>query len=200
MKLLLATSNRHKVEEIKYILADTDFIIYTLHDFPEIILPPEDGATFEANASIKALAAAKATGLLTLADDSGLEVDYLSGAPGVYSARFAGEEKNDVANNAKLLRLLEGVPRQGRTARFRCAIAIALPGGGVKVCNGCCEGIIGEKPVGEGGFGYDSLLYLPQLDKTVAQLSMAEKNTLSHRAKALAKANILLQDLKEQMK
>ncbi len=153
MKLLLATSNRHKVEEIRSLLADTDFIIYTLQDFPEIVLPPEDGATFEANASIKALAASEVAGLVTLADDSGLEVDYLSGAPGVYSARFAGEEKNDVANNAKLLRLLEGVPRQARSARFRCAIAIAVPEVGVKVCNGCCEGIIGEKLVGQGGFG-----------------------------------------------
>jgi len=197
MKLLLATSNLHKVEEIRALLADTNFSIYTLRDFPSLVLPPEDGETFQANAAIKAEAAANATGLLTLADDSGLEVDCLGGAPGVYSARFSGEEKNDAANNAKLLQLLQGVPQEQRRARFRCSIAIKPPDGSTMICNGCCEGLIGETLVGEGGFGYDPLLYLPELGKTVAQLSMEEKNNLSHRAKALLKAKVLLQNLEK---
>lgn len=195
MELLIATGNQHKIHEISLLLADIPVTIKTLVDFPLLCLPPETGDSFHANAAIKAEAASKETGLLTLADDSGLEVDALHGAPGVYSARFAGNGHDDAANNDKLLKLLKGVPEAERSARFRCSIALAEPGKQTVFFDGICEGFIALSLQGNGGFGYDPLLYLPKLGKTVAQLTETEKNSLSHRAKALQKAKVYLREL-----
>ena len=195
MELLIATGNQHKIHEISLLLADIPVTIKTLVDFPLLCLTPETGDSFHANAAIKAEAASKETGLLTLADDSGLEVDALHGAPGVYSARFAGNGHDDAANNDKLLKLLKGVPEAERSARFRCSIALAEPGKQTVFFDGICEGFIALSLQGNGGFGYDPLLYLPQLGKTVAQLTETEKNSLSHRAKALQKAKVYLREL-----
>ena len=156
---------------------------------PEVV---EDGATFTENAVKKAKAVAVATCCLTMGDDSGLEVDYLGGAPGIFSARFAGEESNDKTNNEKLLRLLNGVPREKRTARFCCVIAIATPAGQVYTASGSCEGEIAFEPKGEGGFGYDPLFFVPQFGKTFSELEPAVKNSISHRARALAGARQIL--------
>ena len=195
MELLIATENKHKIREIRSLLADIPVTIKTFADFPLLELPPETGDSFHANAAIKAEAAAKATGLLTLADDSGLEVDALHGAPGVYSARFAGNGHDDAANNDKLLKLLKDIPEAERKARFRYSIALAELGKQTIFFDGVCEGFIALSLQGNGGFGYDPLLYLPELGKTVAQLTETEKNRLSHRAKALQKAKVYLQEL-----
>lgn len=161
--------------------------------FQEVV---EDGDTFQANAIKKAVAAAEFTGELALADDSGLEVDALNGAPGVYSARFAGEPKDDAANNRKLLELLQDVPEEKRTARFRCVIAIAEPKGKVHTADGACPGIILRDLKGVGGFGYDPLFYVPAYKQTFAEIDLKEKNSISHRGKALQKAVEILQRLK----
>lgn len=166
-----------------------------MEEFPGLPEVEEDGATFEQNAVKKARFAAAATCLWALADDSGLEVDYLGGAPGVFSARFAGRGGDDRANNEKLLRLLEGVPLERRTARFRCVVAVASPGGEVYTAEGTCAGVIAFAPRGSGGFGYDPLFYVPHLGKTFAELEPEVKNAVSHRAKALEKARRIIFDL-----
>lgn len=194
-ELLLATGNPHKAQELEALLAGTSYRLRTLNDFPHLELPPETGTTFQQNAAIKAEAAAIATGLLTLADDSGIEVDALDGAPGVYSARYAGEEKNDYANNQKLLAALAALPVASRGAQFHCVIALAQPGQATRFCEGICRGEILQAPQGEGGFGYDPLFFLPQLGKSMAQLTPEEKNAVSHRGKALRKAVLLLQEI-----
>lgn len=186
--LMLATRNKGKVAEMAALLAGLPFTLHFLPDLdnvPEIV---EDGTTFLANAVKKATVAAAAAQMLSLADDSGLEVDYLAGQPGVYSARFAGEEGNDAANNAKLLALLEGVPTEQRSARFRCAIAIARPGEIIYTTEGVCEGMIGGAAKGENGFGYDPLFIVPAFGKTFAEIDLQTKNRISHRAVALQKA------------
>lgn len=188
MKLVLATRNRGKIKELSALLAPLGYEVVSLEDFPGVPEVPEDGATFAENAVKKATAVARHTGHLVLADDSGLEVDCLGGAPGVLSARFAGEHGNDRANNEKLLALLAGVPTEKRTARFRCVVAVATPAGEVWTAEGSCEGIIADAPRGEGGFGYDPLFYVPELGKTFAELEPEVKNRLSHRARALAGA------------
>ncbi len=183
--VVLATENRGKEKEMRDLLAGRPWQLRSLRDYPELRLPPETGETFLENARIKARFVASATGCLAIGDDSGLEVDALSGAPGVYSARFAGEDKDSAANNAKLLREMEGVPTEKRTARFRCVIVVAAPDGRELSCEGSCEGRISEAPAGSDGFGYDPLLYLPELGRTMAELSLQEKNGLSHRSRAL---------------
>jgi len=185
-ELVLATANDHKVEELRQLLADKGWMILSLRDFPDVVLPPEEGDTFEENAIIKAQAVQKATGKMAMADDSGLEVDYLGGAPGIFSARFAGENKDSASNNTKLLALLAGVEDERRQANFTCAIALAFPDGRLQVREGCCSGRIAHEPVGEGGFGYDPIFYLPEYNCTMAQLSAKEKNLISHRSRALA--------------
>lgn len=185
-ELVLATANDHKVRELKQLLEGKDWEILSLRDFPGVILPPEDGATFEANAIIKAQAVQKATGKIVMADDSGLEVDCLGGAPGIFSARFAGENKDSAANNAKLLALLSGVEDEGRGAGFTCVIALAFPDGRLRTSKGRCPGRIACQAAGKGGFGYDPIFYLPEYDCTMAQLSAEEKNSISHRSRALA--------------
>lgn len=176
-------------------LAPLGVEIKSLADYPSMPEVMEDGETFADNAVKKARAVARATGEIALADDSGLEVDCLGGAPGVHSARFAGESKDDRANNEKLLRLLQHVPLEKRGAQFKCVVAVALPGGQVFTAEGVCRGIIGDRLVGEGGFGYDPLFIVPELGKTFAQLDMAVKNSISHRGKAFALAREMIAGL-----
>ncbi|MBS3970475.1 MAG: XTP/dITP diphosphatase [Clostridia bacterium] len=196
-KIVLATQNRGKIKEFAAMLAknslDVDVIsMLDIPDVPEII---EDGSTFKENAYIKAKAVCSQTNLITLADDSGLEVDYLGGAPGIYSARFAGEPRDDKRNNEKLLGLLKGIPHEKRTARFRCAICIMTPAGDYFETSGTCEGIIVDEPKGKYGFGFDPIFYLPQYKKTLAQLDPDIKNTVSHRSEAFRKAVKILADI-----
>ncbi|MHB9095779.1 MAG: RdgB/HAM1 family non-canonical purine NTP pyrophosphatase, partial [Eubacteriales bacterium] len=162
MKIVLATGNQGKVHELKAILSNLDVEVLSLKDFPEIDEIVEDGSTFEENAVKKAKAVTDATNLIAVADDSGLEVDCLGGAPGIYSARFAGEGKNDTDNNLKLLSLLKETPDEKRTARFRCVIAICTPCGERFTAEGACEGMIGHEMRGDKGFGYDPLFFLPE--------------------------------------
>jgi XTP/dITP diphosphohydrolase len=193
--LVLATRNNGKVRELVELLKDYQVEVLSLEQYPDFPEIEEDGDTFEANAIKKAKDTAAYTGLLVLADDSGLEVDCLNGEPGVYSARFAGEPKDDRANNEKLLRLLTDVPREKRGARFRCVAAIAVPGGPVYTAEGVCSGFITTDLRGEEGFGYDPLFYLPEYDKTFAELDLALKNKISHRGRALAEVKVILSKL-----
>lgn len=186
MRLVLATNNQGKVDELQELLKPHGFEVVSLASYPNLPEVEENGTTFEENAIKKAKEIAAATGELTMADDSGLEVDYLDGAPGVHSARFAGEHGNNEANNQKLLELLNGVPQEKRTARFRCVVAVATADGDVKTAEGFCEGIIIDEPRGKRGFGYDPLFYYPQEGKTFAELDRNIKNQISHRGKALA--------------
>ena len=189
--LILATRNQGKVRELRDPLARFGFDVQSLpEDFPEI---EENGTTFEENALIKARAVAEALGVAAAADDSGLEVDALGGAPGVYSARYSEEwpamegENKDERNNRKLLAELEGVPAEKRTARFRCCMALVIPGGEEIVVSGAWEGSIGFKRAGANGFGHDPLFIDPELELTGAELTREAKMVRSHRGKALAK-------------
>lgn len=186
MKLVLATRNRHKLEEIQAIFNLPHLHLFSAFDFPEVPDVEETGTTFDENAALKATALMKATGLWALADDSGLEVDALQGAPGVYSARFAGEPVSYQANNEKLLRLLAGVT--DRAARFRCVLCLAAPDGRRFLLEGRCEGRIAEQPSGRGGFGYDPLFVPDGETITFADMPPEKKNRISHRARALARA------------
>ncbi|ACL70287.1 XTP/dITP diphosphatase [Halothermothrix orenii] len=194
LKLLVASGNQGKIREIKKYLNDLDIEIVGLDDFS---LPPveEDGETFYENALKKARTRARETGLLTLADDSGLEVDYLQGKPGVYSARYAGAGASDEDNNKKLLEELKGVPAGQRGARFKCVMVLYDPELGEDISvTGSCEGIIMEKPRGDNGFGYDPLFYVPEYGKTMAELTLETKNKISHRARALSKIKKVIKD------
>jgi XTP/dITP diphosphohydrolase len=186
-ELVLATRNRHKVEELVALLGGLGITIRTLDEFPDAPDVVEDGDTCEANAVKKARAIAEFTGLPAVADDTGLEVDALGGRPGVYAARYAGEDATYEDNCRKLLQELTGVPRERRTARFLTVAAIALPSGGIRVAQGTLDGVIAEEASGTLGFGYDPVFLIPELGKTLAQLSADQKNTISHRAKAFAK-------------
>lgn len=191
-EVVVATQNKGKIAEIRLALAKLPLTVLALSDFGDIPEAVEDGTSFEENAVLKAKHYAKYTGKACLADDSGLEVDALQGAPGIYSARFAGEAANDDANNQKLLAALVNVPTEQRTARFRCVLAFADTNGSVVTADGACEGRIGEEMRGSGGFGYDCLFYVPELNKTMAELSESEKNTISHRGQALVNIAIKL--------
>lgn len=184
-RLIVASRNRGKMEEFKKGLGGLGIMFLSLHDFPH--LPPiiEDGSTFRENACKKAVLVAAHTQLPILADDSGLEVDYLDGAPGVLSARFAGSNADDEANNRKLLRLLAGVPYKERKARFRCALVLALHGKPMVTVESTVEGYIGIEMRGEGGFGYDPLFIVPEYKSTFAELGPDIKNVISHRGRAL---------------
>jgi XTP/dITP diphosphohydrolase len=185
---VIATENKHKLEEIGAILKDFNLEVLSIKDVGlEGLEVTEDGSTFEENALIKAKAVMKKTGKLSIADDSGLEVDVLNNQPGIYSARFAGENATDDENNEKLLKLLEGVPLHNRTARFVCCIATVFPNGDTITVRGECPGIIGLEPRGKGGFGYDSLFIAEGYNKTFAEIGEKEKNEISHRAVALEK-------------
>jgi XTP/dITP diphosphohydrolase len=194
-ELVLATRNRHKGEELAALLGDLGIRIRTLGEFPDAPDVVEDGNTCEANAVKKATEIAAATGLPAVADDTALEVDALDGRPGVYAARYAGEQATYEDNYRKLLRELSGVPRGRRTARFITVAAIALPWNGVQIATGRLEGLIAEEPTGSRGFGYDPVFFLPELGKTLAELSADEKNRISHRAKAFIQAKDLLRSM-----
>lgn len=191
-ELVLATRNPGKVREMAALLADLGVTMRSLFDVPGAPEVEEDGRTFAENAVKKAETIARFTGLPALADDSGLEVDALGGAPGVFSARYAGEGASDAANNEKLLAALAGVPAERRTARYRCVLALAAPGMPTVTVEGVCEGRIAEQPRGTGGFGYDPLFYLPGRGKTMAELRPEEKNAISHRGQALRRLKALL--------
>jgi XTP/dITP diphosphohydrolase len=191
-RIVLATNNRHKIKEIKHILSGLAAEILTLEDFPGAPQVEETGETLEENAILKAETICRFTGLPSLADDSGLEVDALCGAPGVLSSRFAGEHCSYADNNRKLLRLMADVPQNRRTARFVCVVAWVTDPEHVITLKGEVEGIIALKERGENGFGYDPVFYLPNLHKTFAQLSFQEKNRISHRARAFGKAGDLI--------
>ncbi|MDA2915940.1 XTP/dITP diphosphatase [Nitrospinae bacterium AH_259_B05_G02_I21] len=194
-RLVVATRNRGKLDEIRAILASLPVEVASLADYPELEPIEEDGATFEANAVKKALHVAASTGHLTLADDSGIEVDALDGAPGVHSARFAGPEATDEANNAKLLELMAAVPDAERTARFRCVVAIATPEGHLEAAEGACEGLVARRERGDKGFGYDPLFFVPEYGMTFGELPEGIKNAISHRGRALAAARNALEAL-----
>ena len=186
MKLVLATRNRHKLEEIQAILRLPGLEVCSALDFPEIPDVVEDGLTFLENAAKKARALAQASGFWALADDSGLEVDALGGAPGIYSARYAGEPTDSAANNRKLLEALRG--QAVRTARFRCVLALSGPDGPVRNVEGVCEGTIAEAEAGCGGFGYDPLFIPAGYAVSFAEMEPELKNRISHRALAFAAA------------
>lgn len=190
-KLLVATKNPGKVREIQAVLSDLPVEIVTLEQYPEAPEVEEAGATFLENAVAKAVAYARFSGLLSLADDSGLEVDALDGAPGVFSKRFGSCDPERIA---KILELMRDVPDEKRTARFRCVVAVASPDGRVETCEATLEGFIAREPRGTNGFGYDPIMYVPELGKHVAELSLEEKNAISHRGKALIKARELLKE------
>ena len=186
MKLLIATRNRHKLREIREILSFDGLILVGADELPGLPEVEESGATFAENAVKKATELCDASGLWTLADDSGLEVDALGGAPGVYSARYAGEQGNDGANNARLLNELQGVTE--RCARFRCVMALCSPDGRSWMVDGACEGRILAEARGGEGFGYDPLFVPTGFDSTFAELSADQKNQISHRGRALLTA------------
>ena len=191
-ELVLATRNRHKAQELASLLSDLGISIRTMDAFPQVPDVIEDGKTCEANAIKKARAVSRATGLLAVADDTGLEVDALGGQPGVYAARYAGEHVTYEDNWRKLLRELSGVPHDRRTARFITVAAIASPSGEVQVAEGQLQGVITEEPAGAQGFGYDPVFFVPELGMTLAELSPDEKNRISHRAKAFAQVREIL--------
>ena len=192
MKIVLATNNKDKIEEIKDILSDSRLEILTLNDFKSFPKIEETGKTLEENAILKAKAIYQFTQVISFADDSGLEVDALDGAPGVLSSRFAGKHCSYKDNNMKLLSLMKNIPPEKRGATFVCVVSIAKDVDNIKTVRGEVRGIITTEERGESGFGYDPVFYLPELDKTFAQLSFKEKNEKSHRAKAFKKARELI--------
>ena len=194
LTLCIATRNAHKLSEIRAVLSDLALEITSTADHPGCPEVEEDGATLEANAEKKAGAVCAFTGLLTLADDTGLEVDALDGAPGVLSARYAGPGCSYSDNNAKLLRELAGVPEERRSARFRCVIALADPtaSGSLSLHEGRIDGRILREPRGQGGFGYDPIFWVPEAGCSLAELPPDRKNSISHRARALAAARVAL--------
>ena len=198
-ELVLATRNRHKIKELAALLGDLGVTIRTLDEFPDAPDVVEDGDTCEANAVKKARAIAEFTGLPAVADDTGLEVDALGGRPGVYAARYAGQDATYEDNCRKLLRELAGVPPEQRTARFLTVAAIALPSDGTRVVQGILDGMIAEEATGTLGFGYDPVFLVPELGKTLAQLSADQKNRISHRAKAFTQAKDLLREMEFEM-
>ena len=194
MKLVLATNNQDKIREMKNLLDKLDIEILTLKDFNDFPEIEETGETLEDNAVLKAEGIYLATGLPALADDSGLEVDFLGGAPGVYSSRFAGPGCTYDDNNRKLLQAMEGVPWEHRTAQFRCVIAICFDEDDIEVVEGRAEGYITEKKSeAKGGFGYDPVFFYPPHLKTFAELTLEEKNAISHRGLALRAARTILE-------
>ena len=184
-KLIFATGNEGKMKEIRMILGDLDYEILSMKEAGISADIVEDGKTFEENAEIKARAISRLANCLVLADDSGLEVDYMDKQPGIYSARWMGEDTSYDVKNNKIIENLTGVPDEKRTARFVCAVAAAFPDGRVITKRGEVEGIIGYEQRGENGFGYDPIFFLPEYGKTTAELSPEEKNEISHRGRAL---------------
>lgn len=196
-RLVIATTNPHKIEEFRQLLAAVPFTLVGLGELGVTQDVAETGATFEENAILKAREYADLTGLLTLADDSGIEIDALDGGPGVYSARWAGADVSYETRNRTLVERLAGLPDDQRGARYRCALAMALPAprGLIGLVDGVFEGRIAYEPAGHGGFGYDPIFYVPEEGRTVGQMSADEKAQISHRARAARAAIPLLQQL-----
>lgn len=194
-KLIFATGNAGKMKEIREILGRPGLTILSQKEAGITSDVEENGTTFEANALIKARAVAAQTDALVLADDSGLEIDYLNGEPGVYSARYMGEDTSYEIKNQKILDLLAGVPEEKRTARFVCVIAAVLPDGREFTTKGTIEGIIGYESRGEGGFGYDPIFFVPEFGCSTAELTMEQKNEVSHRGKALRAMKEVLKEV-----
>lgn len=191
-RIIFATGNAGKLREIKEIMADMDVEVVSMKEAGIAVDIEEDGTTFEANARIKAEAIAAHTDDIVMADDSGLEVDYLNKEPGVYSARYMGEDTSYEIKNQAIIDRLAGVPKEGRTARFVCAIAAVLPDKQVLVTRETIEGYIGDKPAGANGFGYDPIFYVDEYQCSTAELTEAQKNEISHRGKALRAMKELL--------
>lgn len=192
--LLVATTNRHKLEEYRTIFSDIPFQLLSLNDIRLDLDVEETGTTFRENAELKALAYARASGLLSLADDSGLEIDALGGAPGVYSARFAGVDTLYEERFRLIFEQLRGLPVAQRTARFRCVITIAEPSGYHQSVEGSIEGVITDVPRGANGFGYDPIFLVPELGKTTAEIPPEQKNQISHRGRAARLARTWLEN------
>lgn len=184
-RLIFATGNEHKMQEIRMILADCGYEIMSMKQAGIDVDIVEDGKTFEENAIIKATAIAKIAGCVVLADDSGLEVDAMDKMPGIYSARWQGEDTPYSIKNQMIIDNLANVSEEERTARFVCAIAAAFPDGRVETRRGTIEGVIAHEPAGDNGFGYDPIFFVPEFGKTTAELSPEQKNEISHRGKAL---------------
>lgn len=193
-KIVFATGNKGKVKEIQMILADLGVEVTTMKEEGIVVNVDENGTTYEENAMIKAREVAKHTDAIVMADDSGLEIDHLNKEPGIYSARYMGEDTSYRIKNANLIERLNGVADEERTARFVCAIAAVLPDGRELTSRGVIEGRIGYEEKGENGFGYDPIFYVPEFGKTTAQLTEEEKNKVSHRGRAL---EIMKEELKK---
>lgn len=191
-EIIVATKNRGKARDFIGMFEPLGLTVKTLNDYEEIEDVEETGTTFEENAVIKAETVAKRLGRIVIADDSGLIVDALNGEPGIYSARYAGEQKDDEANIDKVLQKLKGVPDNERTARYYCALALAFPDGRTTTVNGTCEGVILHERRGNNGFGYDPIFYMSEMDKTMAEITLEEKNQISHRAEAMRKLKDIL--------
>ena len=193
-KIVFATGNKGKVKEIQMILADLGVEVTTMKEEGIFVDVEENGTTYEENAMIKAREVAKYTDAIVMADDSGLEIDYLNKEPGIYSARYMGEDTSYRIKNNNLIDRLTGIPDEKRTARFVCAIAAVLPDGRELTTRGVIEGRIGYEERGENGFGYDPIFYVPEFGKTTAELTEEEKNMVSHRGRAL---KIMKEELKK---
>ncbi len=196
-EVIIATKNPGKAREFEHIFSKRGITVRTLLDFPEIPDVEETGSTFEENAILKAETVSLLLGKMVIGDDSGLIVDVLDGRPGIYSARYAGEPKNDRNNTEKVLSELKGVPDDQRTARFYCALAVAAPNQKTSTVSGTCEGRILEEPRGTNGFGYDPVFYVPDKGGAMAELSADEKSKISHRANALKKLDEMLDSILE---
>ena len=192
-RIIFATSNEGKMKEVRSILEGLDVEVFSMKEAGIFVEVVEDGTTFEENAAIKATAIQKECGEIVLADDSGLEVDYLNKEPGIYSARYMGEDTSYRIKNKSLIDRLEGVEGEDRSARFVCAIAAAFPDGTVEITRGTIEGQIGYEEKGENGFGYDPIFYVPEYGCTTAELTLEQKNEASHRGKALRKMKEIIQ-------
>lgn len=188
MRIIFATGNQGKMKEVKMILSDLGYEILSMKEAGIDIDIVEDGKTFEENAMIKAQAIAKLQNAIVLADDSGLEVDYLNKEPGIYSSRYLGEDTPYEEKNRQIMERLEGVEQEKRTARFVCAIAGVMPDGKTFTTRAAIEGYIGTEAKGSNGFGYDPIFYVPEYNCTTAELTLEQKNKISHRGKALEKA------------
>ncbi len=186
-EIFIATNNKGKAKDFEALFLPFGIEVKTLADLPEAIDVEETGVTFEENAILKAEEVAKRFHTFVIADDSGLEIDALNGEPGVYSARYAGEEKEDEKNIDKVLTKLADVPENERTARFRCVLAVAAPNMKTVTVEGSCEGVITTERIGTEGFGYDPIFYVPQYNKTMAEMTAKEKGTISHRGQAIQK-------------
>lgn len=200
LEVVLATRNQGKIKEIAAYLKDEEIRIYSLDDFPRTAEVKEDGKTFRENALKKARHVANSTGKLTLADDSGLEVDALGGKPGVLSARYAGEKATDDEKNKKLLDALNGLPLERRGASFRCVFALVEPSGHEVIIEEACRGVIAPERRGDRGFGYDPLFFFPPLQRTFAELTAEEKNVFSHRGKALRRLREILKHKSQEVR